>query len=117
MGLLEALFNSPSSAFSRVPPDVALAMTYNCSKLNEGMFTFALGVGNRGDTFLVPAGQRFADLRMEADGRVAIGFSTNVRAVVEAGAPSLKHDAVNYYSPSDIEPMAQDLMHHLCSTL
>lgn len=114
--ILEAFFDSPDSAFNRIPPQIVLAMTYHCSKVSEGVYTFALGMVERGDGVLVPAGQKLADLRVEAHGRVAIGFGSNARPVVEFGVASFVFDAVSEYDPvNDIQQMALDIMFHLCS--
>lgn len=115
MGILEALFDSPDSAFAKLPAAAVLSMTYNCSKVNEGLLTFSLQLPLNGDKVLVPINFKAVDMRVEAHGRVVLGFLTNVRAVLEFGVSSLETSSTAEYDAVDLQKMAQDIMFHLCS--
>jgi hypothetical protein len=111
--ILEALFDDASSGFARTPPGWVLCSTYGCSKVNEGMWTFTLATVERGNGVLVPQGHKLVDLRVDPTDRVAIGFLTNVKAVVEFGVPSIVTDAVQFYELGNIQGIARDIMFHL----
>lgn len=94
---LHVLFLDSTSTFATLPANVALAITYTLSKVNDGMYTIALANVQRGDALPEKIGHRLVDMRVEADGRIALGYYLLARSDSEIGPRPLQYNTTKYY--------------------
>lgn len=94
---LQLIFLDPILPFAKLTPNVALMTTCMFSKRNDSMYMFALGEFTRGDELPPKVFNKVVDVRVEADGRIAVGFAHLQRSDVELGAVPLRHEYTRHY--------------------